>query len=87
MSETPERLNGNRKLREGASVLTAVAVVVGIIAAVIAAWFLGLVESAEALAFLGPALGAATTWLWVKQSSKDAAETALAQPGTLEDGS
>jgi positive regulator of sigma E activity len=55
-------------------------VVIGITAAVIAAWFVGNIESAEALAFLGPIAGGATAWLWVKQASKDAAETALSQP-------
>lgn len=79
---TPDQPNGNRRLREGAATITAVAVVAAIVAATVAAWLLGRIEADTALAFLGPISGGATIFLWNRQASKDAADAALAQPPT-----
>jgi len=69
------------KLRDYASVITAVVVVLTIVLMVGAAWIIfDKIDSEAAIAFLGPTAGAASSWLWVKQSSKDAGKLALAQP-------
>lgn len=79
--------SGGRTLRDYASVITAVLIVLIIVAMVGLAWLVfDKIESEAALAFLGPIAGAASGWLWVKQASKDAAGMALAQPGNTEAG-
>ena len=75
--------SGGRTLRDYASVITAVIVVLAIVLMVGIAWlFFDKIESEAALAFLGPIAGGATSWLWIKQASKDAAGFALEQPNS-----